>query len=215
MSATSPLRPCYESLDTHTWLRAAAGAGGGWSLKQDTVGFLFCLLLFHWRFPIYLSDQVIEDLRRHNKDRWFNRGAGLLAHDPSLKWQGFKLRVRQLSLQISQTNLRKEGSHLGALTSRTLIFDLAEDSKKAQWFHCLARFWPCSFPTTRSSSKSHLFPTRIIGTWWRNNTVASFMKLTWQRLNPRQRSASCWGTQWEEMRTQLSHLKRAYAQADV
>lgn len=52
-----------------------------------------------------------------------------------------------------------------ALTSRTLIFDLAEDSKKAQWFHCLARFWPCSFPTTRSSSKSHLFPTRIIGTW--------------------------------------------------
>lgn len=51
------------------------------------------------------------------------------------------------------------------LTSRTLIFDLAEDSKKAQWFHCLARFWPCSFPTTRSSSRSHLFPTRIIGTW--------------------------------------------------
>ena len=53
----------------------------------------------------------------------------------------------------------------GELTSRTLIFDLAEDSKKAQWFHCLARFWPCSFPTTRSSSRSHLFPTRIIGTW--------------------------------------------------
>lgn len=34
----------------------------GESLKQDTVGFLFCLLLFHWRFPIYLSDQVIEDI---------------------------------------------------------------------------------------------------------------------------------------------------------
>lgn len=32
-------------------------------LKQDTVGFLFCLLLFHWRFPIYLSDQVIEDIK--------------------------------------------------------------------------------------------------------------------------------------------------------
>lgn len=46
----------------HFWLRAAAGAGGGASLKQDTVGFLFCLLLFHWRFPIYLSDQVIEDI---------------------------------------------------------------------------------------------------------------------------------------------------------
>lgn len=36
--------------------------GGGEPLKQDTVGFLFCLLLFHWRFPIYLSDQVIEDI---------------------------------------------------------------------------------------------------------------------------------------------------------
>lgn len=58
----------YETLDSHTWLRAAAGAGGR-SLKQDTVGFLFCLLLFHWRFPIYLSDQVIEDLRRHNKGK--------------------------------------------------------------------------------------------------------------------------------------------------
>lgn len=65
---------CYETLDTHTWLRAAAGAGGR-SLKQDTVGFLFCLLLFHWRFPIYLSDQVIEDLRRHNKEKTkYNRG---------------------------------------------------------------------------------------------------------------------------------------------
>lgn len=35
---------------------------GRWSLKQDAVGFLFCLLLFHWRFPIDLSDQVIEDI---------------------------------------------------------------------------------------------------------------------------------------------------------
>lgn len=35
----------------------------GRSLKQNTVGFLFCLPLFHWCFPIYLSDQVIEDLR--------------------------------------------------------------------------------------------------------------------------------------------------------
>lgn len=35
---------------------------GEGSLKQDTVGFLFRLLLFHWRFPIYLSDQVIEDI---------------------------------------------------------------------------------------------------------------------------------------------------------
>lgn len=51
------------------------------------------------------------------------------------------------------------------LTSLTLIFDLAEVSKKAQLFHWRARFWPCSLPTTRSSSRSHLFPTRIMGTW--------------------------------------------------
>lgn len=35
----------------------------GRSLKQNTVGFLFCLLFFHWCFPIYLSDQVIEDIK--------------------------------------------------------------------------------------------------------------------------------------------------------
>lgn len=39
------------------------GEGEGGALKQDTVGFLFRLLLFHWRFPIYLSDQVIEDIK--------------------------------------------------------------------------------------------------------------------------------------------------------
>lgn len=37
---------------------------GRGSLKQHTVGFLFRLLLFHGRFPIYLSDQVIEDLKQ-------------------------------------------------------------------------------------------------------------------------------------------------------
>lgn len=46
---------------TAFWLRAAAGEGQG-SLKKNTGGFLFRLLLFHWRFPIYLSDQVIEDV---------------------------------------------------------------------------------------------------------------------------------------------------------
>lgn len=56
------------------------------------------------------------------------------------------------------------------LASFTLIFDLAEVSKKAQLFHWRARFWPCSLPTTRSSSKSHLFPTRIIGTWKNQST---------------------------------------------
>lgn len=51
------------------------------------------------------------------------------------------------------------------LTSLTLIFDLADVSKKAQLFHWRARFCPCSLPTTRSSSRSHLFPTKIMGTW--------------------------------------------------
>lgn len=153
-------------LQTPTWLRAAAGAGEGGPLKQDTVGFLFCLLLFHWRFPIYLSDQVIEDLRQHSKEeRKFSRGVVVPSHDPSLSQEGSNHRSSAELIDNPDLVLGKEGLHLGVLTSRTLIFDLAEDSKKAQWFHCLARFWPCSFPTTRSSSKSHLFPTRIIGTW--------------------------------------------------
>ena len=49
-------------------------------------------------------------------------------------------------------------------TSLTLILDLAEVSRKAQ-FQLRARFCPWSFPTTRSSSKSHLLPTRIMGTF--------------------------------------------------
>lgn len=60
---------CYETLDTHLAQSCCRGWRGGGCLKQDTVGFLFCLLLFHWCFPIYLSDQVIEDLRRQNKER--------------------------------------------------------------------------------------------------------------------------------------------------
>ena len=50
------------------------------------------------------------------------------------------------------------------LTSLTLIFDFADVSINAQ-FHLRERLAPWSLPTTRSSSKSHLFPTRIIGTW--------------------------------------------------
>ena len=48
-------------------------------------------------------------------------------------------------------------------TSLTLILDLADVSRKAE-FHVRARPCPWSLPTTRSSSKSHLLPTRIIGT---------------------------------------------------
>lgn len=160
LSAGSLLRPQVRHTPGSELLQGLERWGG--SLKQDTVGFLFCLLLFHWRFPIYLSDQVIEDLRQHSKEeREFNRGVGVLSHDSN--------QSSAAELIDDPDRVLGKGLHLGVLTSRTLIFDLAEDSKKAQWFHCLARFWPCSFPTTRSSSKSHLFPTRIIGTWWRFN----------------------------------------------
>lgn len=48
--------------------------------------------------------------------------------------------------------------------------------------NCFAKFCPWSFPTTRSSSKSHLFPTKTMGTcrkkkrelngkWKGNNTI--------------------------------------------
>lgn len=50
---------------TAFWLRAAAAVGGGGgegALQQDTIRFLFGLLLFHRRFPIDLSDQVVEDV---------------------------------------------------------------------------------------------------------------------------------------------------------
>lgn len=46
---------------------------GGGSLKHDTDGFLFRLLIFHWRFPIYLSDQVIEDLKEETERRRDNK----------------------------------------------------------------------------------------------------------------------------------------------
>ena len=36
---------------------------------------------------------------------------------------------------------------------------------KVQLLNSLLSWFPWSFPTTRSSSKSHLFPTRHIGTW--------------------------------------------------
>lgn len=101
----------YETY-IHTWLRAAAGAGGGgaWSLKQDTVGFLFCLLLFHWRFPIYLSDQVIEDLRRQQREkRWLSVGVRSSGTWPAIKMTKVQLGAQQLSLQISQTDLRGGG----------------------------------------------------------------------------------------------------------
>lgn len=52
----------------------------------------------------------------------------------------------------------------GALTSLTFILLLADVSRKAQEFHWRARPTPDSLATTRSTSRSHLFPTRIMGT---------------------------------------------------
>lgn len=49
------------------------------------------------------------------------------------------------------------------LTSLTLILDLADVSIKAQ-LNCWAKLTPWSVITTLSSSKSHLLPTRTIGT---------------------------------------------------
>merc|ERR1719322_176500 len=48
--------------------------------------------------------------------------------------------------------------------SVTPIFDLAEVSMNVQLPNCLAIIIPWSFPTTLSSSKSHLLPTNTIGT---------------------------------------------------
>lgn len=73
------------------------------------------------------------------------------------------------------------------VTSLTLILDFADDSRKAQLHHCLAKFCPCSLPTTRSSSRSHLLPTRIMGTCtdrktqraWLNDTPSCLLYLHW------------------------------------
>ena len=46
-----------------------------------------------------------------------------------------------------------------------MIFALAEDSMKLTLAQVRARFSPWSLPTTRSSSKSDLLPTRTIGTY--------------------------------------------------
>jgi len=67
-------------------------------------------------------------------------------------------------------------------TSLTLIFDLADVSRKAE-FHWRARPCPWSLPTTRSSSRSHLLPTRIIGTCLTSAAAFLWYKLdAWQNL---------------------------------
>lgn len=49
-------------------------------------------------------------------------------------------------------------------TSLTLILAFAEVSKNAHWLNTFAKLAPCVLATTRSSSRSHLFPTRTSGT---------------------------------------------------
>ena len=63
------------------------------------------------------------------------------------------------------------GEIKGLFTSLTLILALADDSRKAQLLKERAKFCPCSLPTTRSFSRSHLLPTSIIGTY--NHTIFS------------------------------------------
>jgi len=114
-------------------------------LQQDAVWLLFRSLLLHRRLSVYLSYQVIKDLIYTQKRLPLENWLCILGTE-----------VFFILLWIKCGEL--------CFTSLTLIFDLAEDSRKAQLLHWRARFWPCSFPTTLSSSKSHLFPTKVIGT---------------------------------------------------
>lgn len=114
------------------------------ALEQRAVRPLFYFLLFHRRFSVDLSHQIVENLQDRN--RGVTGAAARSEPGPAGPACG-------------------RAACLRSLTSLTLIFDLAEVSKKAQLLHWRARFWPCSFPTTRSFSRSHLFPTRIMGTW--------------------------------------------------
>lgn len=59
---------------------------------------------------------------------------------------------------------RRDGSDLGKQKPGGSIYS-TNWIKAHQLLNCFARFCPWSFPTTLSSSKSHLFPTRTIGTW--------------------------------------------------
>lgn len=113
-------------------------------LQQDAIWLLFRSLLLHRRLSVYLSYQVIKDLIYTQKR--------LIRELALCTW--YKSTFILLWIKCGELSL----------TSLTLIFDLAEDSRKAQLLHWRARFWPCSFPTTLSSSKSHLFPTKVIGT---------------------------------------------------
>lgn len=69
------------------------------------------------------------------------------------------------------------------LTSLTLTFAFADVSRKAQ-LKVLAKFWPWSLPTTRSSSKSHLLPTKIIGTCRRNRLQLKYIKTNQKPKQP-------------------------------
>lgn len=102
---------------------------------QEHTFTLLWVSLSLWSFPVNLSNQVIENFI--NVDLWFG-------------W------CFQESTEI--TNKQH---------SKTPVFFLPNIKSPFtyQLLKLLARFCPWSFPTTRSSSKSHLFPTRTIGTW--------------------------------------------------
>ena len=78
-----------------------------------------------------------------------------------------------------------------SLTSFTFTLAFADVSKKphVSLSKLLARFAPWSLPTTLSSSRSHLLPTSIIGTWnihcfkWGKTAIRGDRKSPWTKGN--------------------------------
>lgn len=117
------------------------------SLEELTGGLL---TVFSWNrtLPVDLSDEVVEDLRTEKHLSRPEDSGGVLVP-----------RVVRLS-----GNNKPKALAGTRVTSLTLILLLAEVSRKAQEFHWRARPMPDSLATTRSTSRSHLFPTRTMGT---------------------------------------------------
>merc|ERR1712169_16143 len=65
----------------------------------------------------------------------------------------------------------------------TLFFVLAEASRKVQLLNFLARLSPCSVEITRWSCKSHLFPTKTMGTESQSFTLRICSRKSGRSLN--------------------------------
>lgn len=102
---------------------------------EELTGGLFAGFSWNWTLPVNLSHQVIKDLRGRRQKPANHRAA-----------------LGYVCVCVC------------VVTSLTLILLFAEVSRKAQEFHWRASPMPDSLATTRSTSRSHLFPTRIMGT---------------------------------------------------